>query len=108
MPGRAWPGIMVRVDDKSLGQGVRTMTDTKGDIQVNRGLIVGGGALIALGGVLGFAGIALLSSALISTTRQWVNQLEQPPSEMARRRWEQTKHAASVGAAAWRNGPPSS
>ncbi len=84
------------------------MTDAKGDIQVNRGLIVGGGALIALGGLLGFAGMALLSSALIAATRQWVDHLEQPPSEMARRRWEQTKHAASAGAAAWRDGPPSS
>jgi hypothetical protein len=35
-----------------------------------------------------------------------VDQLEQPPSEIARRRWEQTKAAASAGAAAWRNGPP--
>jgi hypothetical protein len=84
------------------------MTDAKGDIQVNRGLIVGGGALIALGGLLGFAGMAMLSSALLSATRQWVDHLEQPPSEMARRRWQQTKHAASAGAAAWRDGPPSS
>jgi hypothetical protein len=78
------------------------------DIQVNRSLIVGGGVLIALGGLLGFAGMALLSSALISATRQWVDHLDQPPSEMAKRRWAQTKHAASAGAAAWRNGPPSS
>jgi hypothetical protein len=81
---------------------------TGGNIQLNRSLIVGGGALIAVGGLLGFAGMALLSSALISATRQWVDHLEQPPSEMARRRWEQTKAAASAGAAAWRNGPSSS
>lgn len=79
-----------------------------GDIQLNRSLIVGGGVLVAVGGLLGFAGMALLSSALISATRQWVDQLDTPPSEMARRRWAQTKHAASAGAAAWRNGPPSS
>ena len=46
--------------------------------------------------------MALVSSALISATRQWIDHLEQPPSEMARRRWEQTKAAASAGAAAWR------
>jgi hypothetical protein len=84
------------------------MPDGKGEIQVNRSLIVGGGLLIAVGGLLGFAGMALLSSALISATRQWVDQLEQPPSEMARRRWEQTKAAASAGAAAWRQGNPGS
>jgi hypothetical protein len=79
-----------------------------GNIQLNRSLIVGGGALIAVGGLLGFAGMALLSSALISATRQWVDHLEKPPSQIARERWEQTKAAASAGAAAWRNGPPSS
>jgi hypothetical protein len=52
--------------------------------------------------------MALVSSALISATRQWVDHLEQPPSEMARRRWEQTKAAASAGAAAWRGNRPSS
>jgi hypothetical protein len=83
-------------------------SSSKADIQLNRSLIVGGGVLVALGGLLGFAGMAMLSSALISATRQWVDQLDQPPSEMARRRWAQTKRAASAGAAAWRDGPPSS
>jgi hypothetical protein len=32
----------------------------------------------------------------------------QAPSQMARERWEQTKAAATAGASAWRNGPPSS
>jgi hypothetical protein len=50
--------------------------------------------------------MALVSSALISATRQWVDHLERPPSEIARRRWEQTKAAASAGAAAGRDGPP--
>jgi hypothetical protein len=81
---------------------------SRGDIQLNRNLLVGGGVLVALGGLLGFTGMALVSSALISATRQWVDHLEQPPSEMARRRWEQAKAAASAGAAAWRDNPPSS
>jgi hypothetical protein len=79
---------------------------SRGDIQLNRNLLVGGGVLVALGGLLGFTGMALVSSALISATRQWVDHLEQPPSEMARRRWEQAKAAASAGAAAWRDNPP--
>jgi hypothetical protein len=79
---------------------------SRGDIQLNRNLLVGGGALVALGGLLGFTGMALVSSALISATRKWVDHLEQPPSEMARRRWEQAKAAASAGAAAWRDTPP--
>jgi hypothetical protein len=81
---------------------------SRGDIQLNRNLLVGGGVLVALGGLLGFTGMALVSSALLSATRQWVNQLERPPTEIARRRWEQTKAAASAGAAAWRDKPPGS
>ena len=80
---------------------------SRGDIQLNRNLLVGGGVLVALGGLLGFTGMALVSSALISATRQWVDQLERPPSELARRRWVQAKAAAtagaSAGAAAWRD-----
>jgi hypothetical protein len=78
---------------------------SRGDIQLNRNLLVGGGVLVALGGLLGFTGMALVSSALISATRQWVDQLERPPTEVARRRWEQTKAAATAGAAAWRDNP---
>jgi hypothetical protein len=89
------------------------MTDTsKGDIQLNRSLIVGGGVLIAIGGLLGFTGMALLTSALISASRQYVDRMDKPPSQIARERWEQTKAAATAGAksgaAAWRNGPSSS
>ena len=78
----------------------------RSEIQLNRNLLVGGGVLVALGGLLGFTGMALVSSALISATRQWVDHLERPPSEIARRRWEQAKAAASAGAAVWRDGPP--
>jgi hypothetical protein len=78
---------------------------SKGDNQLNRSLLVGGGVLVGLGGLLGFTGMALVSSALLSATRQWVNQLEQPPSEMARRKWQQARAAAAAGAGAWRNGP---
>jgi len=76
-----------------------------GEVQLNRGMIVGGGVLVALGGLLGFTGMALLMSALLSATRRWVDHLEQPPGDIARRKWQQTKAAASAGAAAWRDNP---
>jgi len=76
-----------------------------GEVQLNRGMIVGGGVLVALGGLLGFTGMALLMSALLSATRRWVGHLEQPPGDIARRKWQQTKAAASAGAAAWRDNP---
>jgi hypothetical protein len=74
-------------------------------MQLNRSLLVGGGVLVGVGGLLGLTGMVLVGSALLSATRQWVNQLEQPPSVMARRTWQQAKVAAAAGAQAWRNGP---
>jgi hypothetical protein len=74
-------------------------------IQVNRSRLIGGGVLVGVSGLLGFTGMVLVGSALLSATRQWVNQLERPPSEIARRKWQQAKAAASAGAEAWRNGP---
>ena len=74
-------------------------------MQLNRSLLVGGGVLVGVGGLLGFTGMVLVGSALLSATRQWVKQLEQPPSELARRKWQQAKVAAAAGAGAWRNGP---
>ena len=79
---------------------------SEGDVQLNRNLIVGGGVLVALGGLLGFTGMALVTSALLSAARRWVDRMEQPPSDIARRKWQQTKAAAAAGAAAWRDSPP--
>jgi hypothetical protein len=45
-------------------------------VQVNRSLLVGGGVLVGIGGLLGFTGMALVGSALLSATRQWMNQLQ--------------------------------
>jgi hypothetical protein len=74
-------------------------------VRLNRSLLIGGGGLVGIGGLLAFTGMVLVGSALLSATRQWANQLEQPPSEMARRKWQQAKAAAAAGAGAWRNGP---
>jgi hypothetical protein len=74
-------------------------------VQVNRSLLVGGGVLVGIGGLLGFTGMALVGSVLLSATRQWMNQLQEPPSDMARRKWRQARTAAHAGAESWRNGP---
>jgi hypothetical protein len=77
-----------------------------GDVQLNRRRIAGGGVLIGLGGLLGFTGMLLVSSAIVSAARQRVNQLEQPPGELAKRTWQQARAATTAGAKAWRNSPP--
>ena len=42
---------------------------------------------------------------LIAATRQWAGELETPPSELARLKWEQAKTAAASGASTWREHP---
>jgi hypothetical protein len=79
---------------------------SNGPIQLNRRLIAGGGVLIGIGGLLGFTGMLLVGSAIISAARQRVNQLEQPPSELAKLKWQQARAATTAGAKAWRTSPP--
>ena len=80
-------------------------TTSNGDVQLSRRRIAGGGVLIGIGGLLGFTGMLLVGSAIVSAARQRVNQLEQPPSELAKRTWQQARAATTAGAKAWRNRP---
>ena len=77
-----------------------------GEVQLNRRRLAGGGVLIGIGGLLGFTGMLLVSFAIVSAARQRVNQLEQPPSELAKRTWQQARAATTAGAKAWRTSPP--
>jgi hypothetical protein len=79
---------------------------SNGGVQLNRRRIAGGGALIGIGGLLGFTGMLLVGSAIVTVARRWVDQLEQPPSELAKRKWQQARAATTAGAKAWRNSPP--
>jgi hypothetical protein len=73
--------------------------------QVRSGPLVVGGILIGLGAMAAIAGVAIAGKHLIEATRVWVNELETPPDQFAKLRWEQAKAAASAGQAAWRKHP---
>jgi hypothetical protein len=60
--------------------------------------MVGGGVLIAL------VGLAIGGGHLVTATRRWVDEMEVPPSELARLKWSQARSAYAAGAAAWQNG----
>lgn len=75
------------------------------ETQVNRRLLMGGGVLIGVGGLCGFAGVLLVGSALVSFTRQRAGQLERQPGEIAKLKWQQAKAATSAGAKAWQGAP---
>ena len=78
---------------------------SRGEVQLSRRRIAAGGVLIGIGGLLGLTGMLLVGSAIVSAARQRVNQLEQPPSELAKRTWQQARAASAAGAKAWRNRP---
>jgi len=61
-------------------------------------VLVGAGTLIAL------TGLAVGAGYVASLTRQWVREMEVPPSELARQKWAQARAAVSAGASAWQNG----
>ena len=73
--------------------------------QVRSGPLMVGGILIGIGAVVALAGVAFAGTHLAAATRAWVNDLETPPSQLARLKWEQAKHAATTGSAAWRDHP---
>jgi hypothetical protein len=72
---------------------------------VQAGPLVVGGSLIGIGAAVAAVGMAIAGAHLISATRQWVNELETPPSQLARLKWEQAKTAAASGATTWREHP---
>lgn len=67
--------------------------------------LVTGGGLIAAGGVLALAGFVIGGAHLIAAIRQWMKEMEVPPSELAKLKVAQARAAAAAGADAWQNGP---
>ena len=70
-------------------------------IQVNMGQIRAGGILMGVGGLLVLAGAAVAGTALMSAFRQRVQQMDVPPSDLARQHWHAVKHATSAGMDVW-------
>jgi hypothetical protein len=78
---------------------------TAGWPQVRSGPLVAGGTLIGIGAMVAMAGVAVAGTHVVSATRGWIRELETPPGQLARLRWEQAKTAAAAGAATWRKHP---
>jgi len=72
--------------------------------QVRSAPLVTGGTLVAVGGMIALAGVIVGGLHLIAATRQWISEMEVPPSELAKLKWAQARAAAAAGASAWQNG----
>jgi hypothetical protein len=63
-----------------------------------------GAAMVGAGTLLVLIGMAVGGGHLLAATRKWIDEMEVPPSEVARQKWTQAKAAMAAGAAAWQNG----
>ena len=73
--------------------------------QVQSGPLMTGGILVGIGAVVASAGLAVIGFHLFSATRQWASELETPPNEFARLKWQQAKAAAASGVSTWQDHP---
>ena len=73
--------------------------------EVRSGPLMVGGILIGVGALIAIAGMAVAGTHAAMATRAWLKDLETPPDQLARLRWEQAKTAMSAGATSWREHP---
>jgi hypothetical protein len=73
--------------------------------QVRSGPLLTGGILVGIGALVAIAGAAVAGTHVVAATRAWIKELETPPDQLARLKWEQAKTAAAAGAAAWQGHP---
>ena len=73
--------------------------------ELNSGPLITGAVLIGIGAAVALAGLAVAGTHVAAATRAWIKELEIPPSELARLKWEQAKTAAASGASTWREHP---
>lgn len=76
-------------------------SDGRSAIEVNRRLLGGGTVLMGVGAVLCMAGGLATTAAVVGVARSWVNQWNEPPRAVARRRLTQTRSAMLAGARGW-------
>ena len=78
-------------------------SSTRPMLEINKSLMSPGVVLLFVGFFLWWVGAALSATALAKAAMKWIDQLEESPSEMARRRAQQFKQAVSAGSKAWRD-----
>jgi|ERR1700679_733673 hypothetical protein len=73
--------------------------------KLESGPLIAGGILVGIGAVVALAGLTVAGSHVVAASRAWIRELETPPSQVARLKWEQAKTAAVSGANTWREHP---
>jgi hypothetical protein len=71
--------------------------------QLNATPMIIGAALIGVGSLIGLTGLIVGGAAMVSATREWIRELEVPPTEVVKHKLGQTKAATAAGASAWKH-----
>jgi len=79
----------------------------KSPIQIDDRLLTVAEILVGAGGVLLLAGMSVGGAAVRRAALQWLRQLDQPPGEVAKAKWQQLMTAKAAGADAWKTATPS-
>ncbi|HEY3906338.1 MAG TPA: hypothetical protein VGM14_20680 [Streptosporangiaceae bacterium] len=79
-----------------------TTDETSNSLQLQSGPLITGAALLAAGGPIALAGIAIGTTHVVAASRRWIQAMEVPPSELAKLKLAQARVAALAGADAWR------
>ncbi len=53
---------------------------------------------MAAGAIVGLAGMVVSTTVVLMAARRWIDQMETPPSELARQKWNQARAATQAGA----------
>jgi hypothetical protein len=72
--------------------------------QFSSGPLITSAAMVGAGTVLVLVGLAVGGGHVMQATRRWVREMEVPPAELARIKWNQARAAVSAGTAAWQDG----
>lgn len=70
-------------------------------LQVDKRLLTASAVLIGVGGALGFAGMMLGGSIVLTAGRKWMQQMDASPRELATLKWQQANAASRAGKQAW-------
>jgi len=75
-------------------------------LKLEPGPLKAGAILVGAGTVLVLAGLGVGGGHVLAAVSRWVDEMETPPSELARQKWAQGKAAAQAGASAWQTQAP--
>ena len=69
---------------------------------LNKRLLATGAGLMAVGSMIGLAGMAVAGVAMVTATRRYVGRMETSPRDLMAVKLQQAREASLAGAQAWR------